>query len=174
MKSLTLLRALILTTGLSIAGAAPAQNVSTEDLRKQLDAPWKAKDWPAAETIARQITAQPGSTAPDWRNLVNVLRNQKKIDDAHLARQELVKRAGANSSDHNGICWYLLARNKALEARPSCQKAVDLDSTDFAALVNLGHTYLLSGDKTQAMAWYRKTLPQINKEEELKDGPLDD
>ena len=24
------------------------------------------------------------------------------------------------------------------------------------------------------MAWYRKTLPQINKEEELKDGPLDD
>ena len=120
MKSLTLLRALILTTGLSIAGAALAQNVSMEDLRKQLDVPWKAKDWPAAETIARQITAQPGSTAPDWRNLVGALRNQNKIDDAFLARQELVKRAGANSSDHNGICWHLLERNKALEARPSC------------------------------------------------------
>ena len=112
--------------------------------------------------------------APDWRNLVGALRNQNKIDDAHLARQELVKRAGANGSDHNGICWYLLERYKALEARPSCQKAVDLDNTNLAALVNLGHTYLLSGDKTQSMAWYRKIFPQINKEEELKDGPLDD
>ena len=90
MKSLTLLRALVVTACLSIAGAAVAQNVSIEDLRKQLDVPWKAKDWPAAETIARQTTALPGSTAIDWRNLVGALRNQNKIDDAFLARQELV------------------------------------------------------------------------------------
>ena len=67
MKSLTLLRALVVTACLSIAGAAVAQNVSIEDLRKQLDVPWKAKDWPAAEAIARQISALPGSVSPDWR-----------------------------------------------------------------------------------------------------------
>lgn len=154
--------------------AATANAQSLDELRKQLETPWKAKDWPAAEAIARQITTQPQANTDDWRNLANVLSTQGKKAEAFATRQELVKRADAKSSDHNGICWYQLELNKPLEARPACQKAVALDASNYAALVNLGHTFLLAGDKAQAMDWYRKTLHHLHKDDELRQGPLDD
>ena len=157
-----------------VVTGASAQAQSIEDLRKRLEAPWSAKDWPAAEAIARQIVSQPQSSAADWRNLASVLRLQNKTADAHAARLELIKKPGANSGDYTGVCWYLLEQNRPLEARPACQKAVDLKNDSYAALVNLGHTYLLAGDKAQAMPWYQKTLSNIKKEEELTQGPLDD
>jgi tetratricopeptide (TPR) repeat protein len=152
-------------------GSAWAQTI--DDLRNQLDAPWKAKDWPTAEAIAQKIAAMPQSTASDWRNLVNALLNQNKADQAYAASLELVKRPLARSGDHQYICWYLLERNQALKARPDCQKAVDLGGSNYSNFVNLGHTYLLVGDKTQAQSWYQKTLQAIDKEEQLQ-GPLGD
>ncbi len=49
-----------------------------------------------------------------------------------------------------------------------------LKADNYAALVNLGHTYLLVGDKAQAQPWYQKTLQHLTKDEELQQGPLDD
>ena len=165
-------RAVTAAAALVLASLAQAQ--SLDELRKQLKAPWDAKDWPAAEVVARRITGQPQSDASDWRNLVAVLRQQKKDAEACAARQELVKRPGARSDDHNGICWYLLERNQPLQARPACQQAVDLNPDNYAAQVNLGHTYLLAGDKAQAQDAYRKTIQIITKDEDLAQGPLDD
>ena len=89
-------------------------------------------------------------------------------------RLSIVQKPDAKSDDHNGVCWAYLEQNKPTQARPYCQKAVDLESSNYAALVNLGHTWLLTGDKTQAMPWYRQSLRRIRKEEELKQGPLAD
>ena len=168
-------RLLALAFSAALFAAATAANAqSLDDLRKQLETPWKAKDWPAAEAIARQITTQPLASAADWRNLTTLLAMQGKKPEAFAARQELVKRPGANSKDHNSICWYQLEQNKPLDARPACTQAVELDTSNYAALVNLGHTFLLAGDKVQAMGWYRKTLAHIQKDEELQQGPQDD
>ena len=168
-------RLLALAFSAALFAAATAANAqSLDELRKQLETPWKAKDWPAAEAIARQITTQPLASAADWRNLTTLLAMQGKKPEAFAARQELVKRPGANSKDHNSICWYQLEQNKPLDARPACTQAVELDTSNYAALVNLGHTFLLAGDKVQAMGWYRKTLAHIQKDEELQQGPQDD
>lgn len=166
-------RHLALTLGAALLAAA-ANAQSLDALRKQLDAPWKAKDWPAAEAIARQITSQPAASTADWRNLATLLAVQGKKPEAFAARQELVKRPGATSNDHNDICWYQLEQNKPLDARPACSKAVELDAGNYAALVNLGHTFLLAGDAAQATGWYRKTLAYIQKDDDLQQGPLDD
>lgn len=163
----------VLALVLSALAAPPAQATALEDLRRQFEAPWQAKDWPAAEAVARQIVAQPQSTASDWRNLVRVLAAQGKGADAFAARQELVKRPGANSNDYTSICWYQLEHNQPLAARVACQKAVDLDATNHAALVDVGHSFLLAGDPAQAMAWYRRTLPHIQKDEEFQDAVYD-
>ncbi|WP_288129590.1 hypothetical protein [Accumulibacter sp.] len=43
-----------------------------------------------------------------------------------------------------------------------------------AVTVNLGHTYLLQGDRRSAWLWYEKTVPLIEDESALQDGPLAD
>ncbi|MFH7040773.1 tetratricopeptide repeat protein [Paucibacter sp. JuS9] len=171
----SLLVGLLMGVGLLCASLpSDAQAPSTNDLRKQLSTPWDAEDWPAAEAMARQIAERSDSSIEDWRNWLKVLRLQKKDEAALAVAHDLVKRPGANSADHNSICWHWIARNKPIEARPACQKAVELDKANFEALVNLGHSYLLAGDKDTAQAWYRKTLAQIRKEEDLLNGLLDD
>lgn len=164
------LKAALLIGTFLLVGLAQAQPI--EELRKQLQTPWTAEDWPAAEAIARQITAQPQSAPGDWRNLAGILSSQKKKAEAFAIRQELVKLAGASSNDYSGICWYLLEQNKPLEARPACQNAVELAQSKAAALGNLGHSYLLAGDKAQAQSWYQKALQHLSKDEEVTQGPL--
>ncbi|MBL8309269.1 MAG: hypothetical protein JNL19_02495 [Burkholderiales bacterium] len=155
-----------------LALTASAQTI--EELRGQLKENWNVKDWPATEAIARRITALPQSTTDDWRSLARVLSIQKKADDAFAVRTELVGRPGAISEDFNAICWYQIERNRPVDARPACDRAVSLKANNWAALVNLGHTWLLVGDLGRAQEWYRKTLQHIQKDEEIQQGPLED
>ncbi|ANH66726.1 tetratricopeptide repeat protein [Mitsuaria sp. 7] len=164
----------LLTLALSTSWTPAAQAQSLADLRQQFEAPSKAKDWRAAEAVARRMVAQSQSDASDWRQLARVLAAQGKNVEAAEARQELVKRPGATSNDYNNLCWSLLERNQPLDARPLCQTAVDLDPTHANALVNMGHSFLLASDPTQATVWYRRTLTHLQKEEDLREGPLYD
>lgn len=159
-------------------GAFPVQAQTTasaaDELRKQIEASWKLNDWPKVEALGRQITATGQATTPDYRNLRVALSNQGKTQEALQLRLSITQRPDAKSADHNGVCWAYLEQNKPADARPYCQKAVDLETTNWAASVNLGHTWLLANDKAQAMPWYRKSLRSIRKEEDLKQGPLAD
>lgn len=40
--------------------------------------------------------------------------------------------------------------------------------------VNLGHTYLLQGDRERASHWYERTIPLVPDERALRTGPLAD
>ncbi|WP_431258323.1 hypothetical protein ACQ86G_28010 [Roseateles chitinivorans] len=161
-----------LALGASFTPALRAQ--SLDDLRHQFEAPAKAKDWPAAEAVARQMVAQSQSNAADWRQLARALTAQGKTAEAFEARQELLKRPGATGNDHNNVCWSLLERNQPLQARPSCQTAAALDPTHMNALVNVGHSYLLASEPAQANDWYRRALNYLQNEQDLREGPLYD
>jgi tetratricopeptide (TPR) repeat protein len=174
MKTLSLTKTILSLMGICLLSTALAQSPTVDDLRRQIDAQWKAKDWQAAEATARLITAQPQSSSADWRNFAVILRQQNKVDESYGAYLELIKRPGARSTDYTSICWYLLKQNKPLEAKPSCQNASDRDPGSVAAAINLGHFYLLAGDKTQAQPWYQKALDYISNDEDLKTGPIDD
>ena len=159
------------------ATALPAQaqtaSLPVDELRQQIEVHWKANDWPKAEALSRQVIASGQAETSDYRNLRVTLTKQGKTQDAMQLRLSIAQKPGAKSDDHNGVCWAYLQQNKPMEARPYCQKAVDLQTTNWAALGNLGHTWLLTGDKAQAMPWYRKSLRQIDKEEQLKEALAD-
>lgn len=144
------------------------------EMRTRLESLWKVKDWPAAERVAISVTQQPDSTVSDWRNLVTLYRLQNKATEALQVAREIAKRPEASTADHNRLCWYLLETNEPTQARPACERAVALSRSSYAALVNLGHSYLLTGERTQAETWYREALENLATEEELIRGPLND
>ncbi len=82
-----------------VLGVAQAQPVG--DLCMQLKVSWKAKEWPAAADVARQIVAQAQSNIADLRNLARTFSNQGKKAEAFVVRQEVAKRPNANGSDHD-------------------------------------------------------------------------
>lgn len=167
---------IILFYGLLANLPVQAQNatVTILEMRKQVEVPWKAKDWVAVEGLYRQIIATGQAKPPDFRGLAIALSNQGKKQEAMHLKLSTAARPDAETEDHNTVCWGYLEQNKPLDARPYCQRAVDLKSTNLDALVNLGHSWLLAGDKTKAMVQYRKSLEKIRKEDELKQGPLAD
>jgi tetratricopeptide (TPR) repeat protein len=70
--------------------------------------------------------------------------------------------------------WYMILLGKFREARPVCAKACELDSSNVAWAVNLGHTYLLEGDSASARQWYLRSLRHLSSEKEFLDGPIAD
>ncbi len=70
--------------------------------------------------------------------------------------------------------WYLILEGRWDEARTATARAVELNSDSYAWTVNLGHTYLLSGDTEGAYQHYRDTLALIPDRAALDSGPLAD
>jgi hypothetical protein len=61
-----------------------------------------------------------------------------------------------------------------VESQPFCRKAFELDGSNHAPAVNLGHTYLLIGDEKTAETYYRKSLVLIPNRDALLQGPVAD
>ncbi|AGX86362.1 tetratricopeptide repeat protein [Candidatus Symbiobacter mobilis] len=70
--------------------------------------------------------------------------------------------------------WFLLLQQNGKAAQEACIKAQTLKPDSYAWTVNLGHTYLLQGDRETAYVWYKKILPLIPDEASLTSGPLAD
>ena len=54
------------------------------------------------------------------------------------------------------------------------QKARELDPESYAWAVNLGHVYLLQGDRQTARKYYEKAVSLIPDEDEFQRGPVAD
>jgi CHAT domain-containing protein/Flp pilus assembly protein TadD len=172
---------------LALADTTPAAGVSTpvgqtqeasaadpSALQKSAVAAMKAKDWPQALTLWERYLVQKSDDAYGHRGLGWSLREMGRSDDAIAAYRKSAELAPKDFSSWNGLCWTQILLNIPLDARLACEKAVALDKTNYAALVNLGHTFLLAGDAKAAEHWYRETLLNISSESDLKDGPLAD
>ncbi|MBL6963413.1 MAG: caspase family protein [Bacteroidetes bacterium] len=70
--------------------------------------------------------------------------------------------------------WYLILDGRVFQAQEVCQKAYELDSLTMSWAVNLGHTYLLTGDTARAFDYYEKTLDLLDRENEFWEGPVGD
>jgi len=73
------------------------------------------------------------------------------------------------ASTWSATCWGKILLGDSADAEPDCMKAIALDPGDLGATVNLGHTWLLRGDKERAWAGYEKALPLVATREELAD-----
>lgn len=166
--------AAVTTSGPVDANAATPPTTTRAELEKRFTQAWNAKDWPLAEAISREIIARPDAEAYNFRNLGRALASQGK----HLEAITVGKAAFANKKptveDLKFLCWHLILANQPLEARSYCAQSLAVEPKNYAVLVNLGHTYFLTGDPTTADTYYRKTIPEIKDEKTLKEGPLED
>jgi CHAT domain-containing protein/Flp pilus assembly protein TadD len=97
------------------------------------------------------------------------------LPTAAQAQARTPERPGADAAAQaTSLCWNLILQQRLAEARVQCTKAVELAPRSAANTVNLGHTYLLSGDRAEAWKWYELTVPLISTEQQLRTGPLDD
>jgi tetratricopeptide (TPR) repeat protein len=125
---------------------------------------------------SNNILATSGIRGPITNKAVdpNELEQQGKFDTALALRLARLQHDPSNPHAQNSVCWHWLLQNQALNARPYCQKAVELDANNYSALLNMGHTYLLLDNEAQAKKWYQETLLKLKSEAEVNDGPVDD
>ena len=177
------MRALILAVLLSLAWPCipvQAQSVETSSetdpaaLEKSAKTAMRAKDWPLALSLWDRYVLQKPTVPLGHRRQGEVLRELGRGDEAIAAYRRAIELAPNDADGWNGLCWTQIVLNRPIDARPNCQKAVDLDQFNYTAQAYLGHTWLLQGDTTAAQEWYKKTLPNIPGEYALKDGPLAD
>ena len=145
-----------------------------EALKKAASTAARNKDWLKAVQLLDSYLAIKPDDSDGHRIRGFALLELKRFDESIAAYTKATELDPRNSSRWNGLCWVQIAANQSLFARPNCQKAVELDSTNWAALVNLGHTYLLQGDTSTAQTYYQKTLKNISTQSELNNGPLAD
>lgn len=70
--------------------------------------------------------------------------------------------------------WWALKQFRIKEAGIYCKTAYNLDSSEMAYAVNLGHYYLLSGQADSARRLYQKTLDNLKTANDFVNGPLSD
>jgi C-terminal processing protease CtpA/Prc len=155
------------------AAANPA--IEIVSLKKEIGEAQRAKDWPHAIDAAEKLAAfSPKDAAGFFGALGEALMNAGEYSLAISVRRRAAELQPEVSSIWNSLCWTLILAQQPREARQACERMVALDPFAMAGTVNLGHTYLLQGQKSEAWDWYEKTIPLIDSESELKNGPLDD
>ena len=166
--------ATVTTSGPVDANAATPPTTTRAELEKRFTQAWNAKDWPLAETIGREIIARPDAKAHNFHNLSRVLVFQDKYLEATNVRKSGFAKEKPNEEDLAFLCWDLILADRPLEARSYCEQRLATDPKNYAALVNLGHTYFLKEDLAAAYTYYRKSIPEIKDEKTLQKGPLED
>jgi tetratricopeptide (TPR) repeat protein len=66
----------------------------------------------------------------------------------------------------------LITQGKFDEARSVIEKAYQMEPQNVSLITNLGHTYLLKGDRQTARRYYQEALPLIPDEASFKKGPI--
>lgn len=70
--------------------------------------------------------------------------------------------------------WSLTKMMNLTEAMPMCKKAFEADSSATWTVINLGHVYLLQGDRNEAYRLYEKALGNTTSESDFYTGMIGD
>lgn len=142
----------------------------------------------ASETLRKEAIA-----AGDAHNTAKAIELWSRLlkdrpDDAQALRLRGARYAeegkrGLASADHlravelepesastwSAGCWSKILLGDFTDAQPDCKKAVALNPGNLSAVANLGHTWLLQGDKDKAWSRYEAALLLIESKEDLDD-----
>jgi tetratricopeptide (TPR) repeat protein len=75
---------------------------------------------------------------------------------------------------YGNLGWFLITQGKFDEAQSLTEKAHQMDPQIFAWTINLGHIYLLKGDRQTARRYYQEALPLIPDDASFEQGPIAD
>ncbi|OAD22483.1 TPR repeat protein [Candidatus Thiomargarita nelsonii] len=75
---------------------------------------------------------------------------------------------------YGSLGWLLITQGKFDEAQSLTEKAHQKQPQVFAWTINLGHIYLLKGDRQTARRYYQEALPLIPDDASFEQGPIAD
>jgi tetratricopeptide (TPR) repeat protein len=172
---------LMLTVGICGTILVPAQAQTpppvaraAPDLVEPILSALAGKRWPEAlALIERYANANPDSAQTQaWRG------------EAWLGAEDYAKATSAwraataleplDASYWHYLCWSQLMDQQPEAARDACQRTVELAPKNWAASLNLGHSWMLAGHLQAARPWYRRAMILITEPDELTEGPLAD
>jgi len=144
------------------------QQVAQDALRKNALAASDAHSAKAIELWSQLLKDQPEDLqALRLRGVQYAEEGKRKLAAAdNLLVIELEPNA---ATSWNSVCWSKILLGDFADAQPDCAKGITFDPGNLPATVNLGHTYLLHGEKDAAWAWYEKALLLVENKEELAD-----
>lgn len=143
-------------------------------LRKEAFAATNAHSHKKAISLWNQVLAQEHEDPQALRMRGVMYAEQGKHDLARRDHKRAIELEPNSSLAWDASCWGKLLTGDVANAQGDCEKAVALDPGAMASTVNLGHTWLLRGNKTKAWSWYKKAIPLLENKEELEEGPLKD
>jgi len=79
-----------------------------------------------------------------------------------------------HAAAYGGLGWLLITQGKFDEAQTLTEKAHQKQPQMFAWSMNLGHIYLLKGDRQTARSYYQEALPLIPDDASFEQGPIAD
>ena len=162
-------------TASAVSPERAAEAADIDELYRQGSAAYDAKDYALAIKLAEKIIKQtPDVYRGYWLRAIARAVGFKDYESAVADLEQVHLLAPGYAGAWGSRGWYLILMGRFQEARIPTEKAQALDPTLFAWTLNLGHTYLLQGDRDNAMQWYRKSLPLIQDRDALKSGPLSD
>ncbi|MHB8987853.1 MAG: S41 family peptidase [Desulfobulbia bacterium] len=143
-------------------------------LRKEAFAATSAHSHKKAINLWNQVLAKEHEDPQALRMRGVMYAEQGKHDLARRDHKRAIELEPNSSLAWDASCWGKLLTGNFASAQGDCEKAVALDPGAMASTVNLGHTWLLRGNKTKAWSWYKKAIPLLENKEELEEGPLKD
>lgn len=127
----------------------------------------------AIDLCNRVIALDPSHTDAYWLRR-QILYDRKETRQAEADYRKVISQAPQFAGAHGRLGWLLITQSRFAEALPMAQQAHELDPKSDALAVNLGHAYLLTGNRQTAHEYYEKTIHLIPDEAALTSDLLAD
>ncbi len=159
---------------LPLQGLAQTDTQKVEALYQQAGKHHRAREYDLAiEYYSRIIKIDPTYTN-SYLNRAHLYGVQKKYEQAILDYKMVNQLFPDDASAWGQRGWYLIVLGRFETARQPLEIAYALNPTSFVYAVNLGHTYLLTGDDKTARRYYKKTLRYLESKDQFNLGPVSD
>jgi len=156
----------------AVRGKLREQHITV--LFQQANQQHKAGNYPQAVEWLDQVLALDENNVAAYWNRSKLHHLQDQIDKAIADLQQVIELAPHFPDAYGYLGWHLILKGKFNKARHFAYKAHELDSKNYVWMVNLGHVYLLLGERETARRYYEKMLPLIPDETAFQTGPVAD
>ncbi len=153
---------------------AMSQQQRVEELRAELEEPFRAQQWDAALGKIAEVEKEVGSNANITSVKMLILKAAGRQEEAAALQAELVDQRWDDPTGLNEIAWSIATgsgdRNLALALKAAQRANALTEEKNGPILDTLARVYFEQGDLDQAVHWQRKAVEHADGHQEILDA----
>jgi thiol-disulfide isomerase/thioredoxin len=153
---------------------AMSQQQRVEELRAELEEPFRAQQWDAALDKIAEVEKEVGSNASITSLKMLILKAAGKPEEAAALQAELVEQRWDDPTGLNEIAWSIATgsgeRNLPLALKAAQRANALTEEQNGPILDTLARVYFEQGDLDQAVLWQRKAVEHADGHQEILDA----